>query len=170
MTVRRRRGPLPLPPPLGGIAIDGGNVVANAAARALPRLDLAVAWFREWRPDLEIAVFLDSTAFARCEPAMQDSLHARFAARAQGVRFVLCPPRAEADPLLLEYAAKHRALVVSNDRFFDHEALRADALTVQFELAGTRFEPFAEATWFRGRGKALRVAMQDLRERRAPPG
>lgn len=181
MSLRRRgRPPLPLPPPLGAIAIDGGNVVANVPRNVRQRLDLAVQWFRAWRPDLPVTVFLDRTTFARCDAAAQAELMAlaELAAPAPGpaargdaaVRYVVCPPREEADVALLRHAAEHAALVVSNDRFFDHDALRANAITVQFTLAARTFTPFAEATWFRTPGQALRVPLADLRARRLSAG
>lgn len=158
MSRLRRHGPLPEPPALGAIAIDGGNVVAVAKRRARARLDLAVGWFRAWRPDLPVAVFLDHATFARCGAATQAELRAL-------PECAVCPPGEPADVALLGYAAAHRALVVSNDRFFDHDALRANAIVVQFTLAGGAFAPFAEATWFRTPGQALRVALDTLRAR-----
>ena len=61
--MRKRRGPPPVPP-LGGIVIDGSNVIASGSGRATMRLDLAEQWFRAWRPDLPIQVFIDSTTRA----------------------------------------------------------------------------------------------------------
>lgn len=76
---RRRRDPLPTPPPLGGIVIDGSNVIASSKLRPIERLDLVTAWCRDWRPDLPVRVFLDHTTAVRCRPAAQDVLRARCA-------------------------------------------------------------------------------------------
>ena len=68
---------------------------------------------------------------------------------------------------MLTHAREQGALVVSNDRYFDHDELRKNAITVQFRLKGDRFEPYREATWFRSPGVALRVEMAVLQSREA---
>jgi hypothetical protein len=167
---RRRRAPLPTPPPLGGIVIDGSNVIASSKLRPIERLDLVVAWFADWRPDLPIQVFLDYTTARRCRPDAQDILRARCADVTPGrARYAVVPLEAMTDVVLLQYARDHDALVVSNDRFFDHEELRQNAITVQFTLAGDQLAVFEEATWFRSPGVALRVAMRDLQGNRGTP-
>jgi len=121
------------------------------------------------RPDLPIMVFLDHTTAVRCRPDAQDVLRARCADVTPGrPRHAVVPLEAIPDVMLLEHARDHRALVVSNDRFFDHEELRTNVITVQFTLAGDRLEVFAEATWFRPSGGAQRVAMVELQALRAP--
>lgn len=160
----KRRGPLPVPPPLGGIVIDGANVIASSRARPIERLDLVVAWFRAWRPDLPIQVFLDHTTAVRCVPAVQDILRARCNDVTPGcARYAVVPRDASADAVVLEHAQHHRALVVSNDRFFDNDELRKNVITVQFTLVRSDLQVYDEATWFRSPGCALAVSMHDLR-------
>lgn len=160
---RRRRAPLPTPPPLGGIVVDGSNVIASSKLRPIERLDLVLAWFTAWRPDLPIMVFLDHTTAVRCRPDAQDILRARCADVTPGrARYAVVPLEAIPDVVLLEYARGHHALVVSNDRFFDHEELRKNVITVQFKLAGDQLAIHDEATWFRASGGAQRVWMTDL--------
>lgn len=167
---RRRRAPLPTPPPLGGIAIDGSNVIASSKLRPIERLDLVVDWFTAWRPDLPIMVFLDHTTAVRCRPEAQDVLRARCADVTPGrARYAVVPLEHMPDVVLLQYARDHGALVVSNDRFFDHAELRENAITVQFTLAGEQLTVFDEATWFRPSGGAQRVPMAELRRQSLPP-
>ena len=78
---------------------------------------------------------------------------------------MVCPRDEPADPYLLAHAREHGALVVSDDRYFDYEELRAGVITLQFRFRDGAFEPFAEATWFRPTGGAQRVAVSAL----APP-
>ncbi len=169
----RRPQPLPIPPPLGGIVLDGSNVIATSRARADARLDLAVAWFRRWRPDLPICVYLDHATVGACtEPAQQRlrrRLEAEGDAAAAPLRYRLGPRDAAADPFVLRQAHAERALIVSNDRFFDRPELRAGVVTVQFECTGERFEPYPEATWFTPTGGAVRVAMATLQAARSVP-
>ncbi|MBL8728399.1 MAG: hypothetical protein JNM25_08220 [Planctomycetes bacterium] len=165
---RRRRTPLPTPPPLGGIVVDGSNVIASSKQRPIERLDLVLAWFTQWRPDLPIMVFLDYTTAVRCRPDAQDVLRARCADVTPGrPRYAVVPLEALPDEVLLQHARDHHALVVSNDRFFDHEELRRGVITVQFTLTGDQLEVLAEATWFRPSGGAQRVSMAALRSSRA---
>lgn len=164
MAGRRRRAQTPEPPRIGGIAIDGSNVIASGLARAGERLDLAVQWFREWRPDLATTVFLDDSTFLNCSEAVATRLEQLCKASDEQLRFVRCPLRSPADVHALEDAVKRRALLVSNDRFWDHEPLRRGAITVQFVLAGNAFRPYEEATWFRPSGGAQRVSLRDLRD------
>lgn len=165
----KRRGPLPIPPPLRGIVLDGSNIIASGSGRATFRLDLAEQWFSAWRPDLPIQVFIDSTTARRCRPEIQDELRARCLDVTPGrARYAVCPRGEPADFYVLQHAQQHRALVVSNDRFFDYEDLRANVITVQFTLAGAEFTVYEEATWFRKPGSALRVLMSDLQKLGAP--
>lgn len=163
-----------LPPPLGGIVVDGANVTATSTVFADRRLDLAVQWCRCWRPDLRVVVFLDSATLGRCAPAARARLQQRFAgdaagdAAGTGVVYIVSPRGTPADALLLRRAGAESALVVSNDRFADHQELRRGVLTVQFECAGDDFAPYAEATWFTPAGGATRVPMAVLRG--GPPG
>jgi hypothetical protein len=167
---RRQRGEPPLPPPLRGIVLDGSNIIASGSGRATERLDLAVAWCKEWRPDLPVMVFLDAATARRCRPEVQDALRARCADVTPGrARYAICPRGESADSYALAHAQQHQALVVSNDRFMDQAAERAGLLTVQFQLQGMVFTVFEEATWFRRSGSALRVPMEVLRNLVAEP-
>lgn len=167
MRHRRHQQP-PAPPPISGIAIDGANVTAGAPGWTADRLQTAVRWFRSWRPDLPITVFLDASTLRRCDAGSQAELR-RWAETGieDGAELRLCERHEVADVSLLQHARRQRALVVSNDRFFDHEELRRGAITVQFTLAGDQLEVFAEATWFRPSGGAQRVAMAALQALRA---
>jgi hypothetical protein len=159
----------PLPAPLGGIVVDGANVIASSRARPLERLDAVTDWFHAWRPDLPIAVFLDLTTAKRCRPEAQRVLRARCEDVTPGrPRYAVCPPHEFADEHVLRHARAHDALVVSNDRFFDWDDLRANVTTVQFTLAGEQLQVFDEATWFRSPGTAVRVAMDVLRDHGRP--
>lgn len=159
-----------MPPPLGGILIDGANVIATSTARADQRLELAVRWFRGWRPDLRILVLIDHAAIGRCSAAAKARLQELLDGRAPDLGYAVGPRGESADPLLLRQALRDRALVVSNDRYHDHEALRRGVVTVQFECAADRFEPYPEATWFTPEGGAARVAMAALRAADAGDG
>jgi hypothetical protein len=161
----RRRPPPPLPPPLRGIVLDGANVIATSKARPIERLDVVTAWCRAWRPDLPIMVFLDLTTARRCRPDAQAVLRARCEdVTPDRPRYAVCAPHEFADEHVLRFAREHDALVVSNDRYFDWEDLRANVLTVQFTLAGDELVVHDEATWFRSPGVAERVPMATLRE------
>lgn len=161
---RKHRGPPPLPPPLGGIVLDGANVIASSKLRPIERLDLVTAWFHAWRPDLPIVVFVDHATAMRCKPPAQEVLRARCADVTPGrARYVVAPRGEPADGFVLAHAREHGALVVSNDRYFDFEELRQNAITVQFTLKGDDLLVYDEATWFRSPGSAERIAMADLR-------
>ncbi|MCC7396675.1 MAG: hypothetical protein IT455_06370 [Planctomycetes bacterium] len=165
MAGRKPRGPDPVPPPLGGIVIDGANVVASSRVRPLERLDLVVAWCAAWRRDLGIQVFVDHATAVRMKPPAQAVLRARCEDVTPGrARYAVCPRHEAADEHVLRHAHDHRALVVSNDRFFDHDALRRGVLTVQFTIVGDELAVFDEATWFLATGAAVRVPMVVLRE------
>jgi hypothetical protein len=165
MGARLRSDAAPLPPPLGGIVVDGANVIASSKARPIERLDLVTGWFRDWRPDLPITVFVDLTTAKRCRPDAQRVLRARCEDVTPGrPRYVVCPAHELADEHVLRWARAHDALVVSNDRFFDWEDLRANVTTVQFTLTGDALHVADEATWFRTPGTAVRVPMATLRE------
>jgi hypothetical protein len=158
----------PVPPPVRAIVVDGSNVIASGSARARERLQLALAWCTAWRADLGVELFVDHATADRCGGELQDWLRAqaRPAGAAAGAvpRVVLCPPAVAADGPLLRRAAELQALVLSNDRFFDHAALRAGVLTLQFALARGEFAPADHATWFRARGPAVRVPLAVLRD------
>ena len=161
--MKKPKPPLPSPPPLRAIVLDGANVIASGSRRAIERLDLATSWCASWRPDLPVMVFVDWATARRCVPAQQDVLRARCADVTPGrPRYAVVPREHFADEHVLQFAREHDALVLSNDRFFDYEALRAGVITLQFTLAGDRFEPQEEATWFRPSGGAQRVALADL--------
>ena len=164
---RRRPLPPPVPPPVRAIVVDGSNVIASGSARAQQRLQLALAWCRAWRTDLAVELFVDHATVGRCSGEVQDWLRAQDgpagAAASSAPRVVLCPPAVAADAPLLRRAAELQALVLSNDRFFDHAALRAGVLTLQFALARGAFAPADHATWFRARGPAVRVPLAVLR-------
>lgn len=161
----RRPGPPPLPPPLRGIAIDGSNVIASSIARGDRRLELALQWCRDWRPDLPVAVFVDSATFGRCAAAVRARLQQWLDAPGavpHGASFCVGPRATSADPLVLQHAVANAALVVSNDRFADHAGLRCGVVTLQFECSGDRFAPYPEATWFTPSGGATRVGLDRL--------
>jgi hypothetical protein len=163
--VGARGRPSSLPPPLGGIVVDGANVIASSKARPLPRLDLVTAWCAAWRPDLPVMVFLDLSTAKRCRPEVQRVLRARCEDVTPGrPRYAVCPEQELADEHVLRFARAHAALVVSNDRFFDWEDLRANVTTVQFTLAGDELRIADEATWFRSPGTAVRVPMAVLQQ------
>lgn len=167
----RRRGPPPLPPPLGGIVVDGSNVIASSRAFPLERLDLVTSWLQAWRPDLPITVFLDWSTAVRCRPPVQAVLRARCEdVSPQRPRYVVCPRHEAADEFLLAHAQQQAALVVSNDRFFDHDELRKNLVLVQFDLSNTTLRMHADAVWFRSPGTAEWVAMATLQTLRAGDG
>lgn len=160
---RRHRGPLPLPPPLGGFVVDGANVIAASRGQALARLDAVEAWCRDFRSDLPVLVFVDGTTAQRCPPAVREVLALRAVDVTPGrPRYAVTPPGEPADAHLLQAAARLRALVVSNDRFFDHEDLRANLLTVQFAFDRGVLQMPEEATWFRRPGSTERVPLAVL--------
>ncbi len=161
----KRRGPLPVPPPLRGIVLDGANVIATSKVHPIARLDLVTAWCESWRPDLPVLVFLDLTTAKRCRPDAQAVLRARCEDVTPGrARYVVCPRGEPADEYVLNHARLEQALVVSNDRYFDFEDLRQNVLTVQFTLAGDALQIYDEATWFRAQGSAERVPMAVLQQ------
>lgn len=169
MAGRKRRGPPPVPPPLGGIVIDGSNVIASSRLRPIERLDLVVAWFHAWRPDLPMQVFVDYTTARRCRPDAQEVLRVRCQDVTPGrARYAVVPQEAMADVVVLTWAREHSALVVSNDRYFDHDELRKNAITVQFTIADLDLQVHDEATWFRSPGTAWRIPMVDLQRWRGP--
>lgn len=157
----RHRHPPPSPPPLGGIVIDGSNVIAAARHRALARLDAALQWCRSWRADLPVQVFIDARTVAVCRDAQRRELEA-WAESDHPAALRLCPAGIEADVELLQLARERTALVLSNDRFFDHDLLRRNVVTVQFTFAGGVLQPAVAATWFRSPGQAVRVSLEQL--------
>lgn len=165
MAARHRCTAPLLPPPLRGIVVDGANVIASSRAFPIERLDLVTAWCREWRADLPVAVFVDHATAMRCKPPAQAILRARCEDVTPGrPRYVVVPREQFADEHALRHAGQHEALVVSNDRFFDWDDLRANVTTVQFTLAGAALRIADEATWFRSPGTAVRVPMAALQE------
>ena len=159
----KRRSPDPTPPPLGGVVIDGANVIASSRFRAIQRLDLAEAWCREWRAVLPVQVFVDHATAMRCQRPDQATLRARCADVTPGrARYVVCPQGESADGYVLTYAREHGALVLSNDRFWDFEDLRVGTVLLQFKLKGDVFTPDQQATWFRPPDNAVRVPLQSL--------
>ncbi|HEB54436.1 MAG TPA: hypothetical protein ENI87_14385 [bacterium] len=151
------------PPPLRAIVLDGANVIASSRFRPIERLDLVEVWCRVWRPDWPITVFVDHATAMRCRPAAQATLRARCADVTPGrTRYVVCPRGESADAHVLQFARERAALVISNDRFWDHQELRVGATILQFKLKGDEFTPFAEATWFRPPNGAVRVPREEL--------
>jgi hypothetical protein len=142
--------------------MDGANVIASGSSRALERLSLALDWLAAWQPKLPVRIFVDSTTFARCRPDARNWLCAAQATAARTPTVELCPEGTEADIPLLQFAQREQALVLSNDRFFDHASLRAGVLTLQFALERSSFLPAAEATWFRLVGQAIRVPIDQI--------
>lgn len=160
----KRRPPAPEPPQLSGIVIDGANVIASSRFRPIQRLDLVVAWCREWRPDLSVQVFVDHTTAMRCQREDQATLRARCGDVTPGrPRYAVCPRGESADGYVLEYGRNQQALVISNDRFWDFEAERIGTVVLQFKLKGDLFAPYEEATWFRPPDGAVRVPVSELR-------
>lgn len=166
-----KREPEPvLPPPLRGIVVDGANVIATSKAHPIERLDRVTDWFGAWRPELPIQVFVDASTARRCRPAAQAVLRARCEDVTPGrPRYAVCPRGEFADEHVLRWARAHEALVVSNDRYFDFDDLRANVTTVQFTIRGEDLQVYDEATWFRSPGTAVRVPMAVLRELGRPP-
>lgn len=159
----RKPTPPPAPPPLGAIVVDGANVIASSRFRPLERLDLVERWCAAWRPDLPVTVFVDHGTAMRCQRPVQATLRARCEDVSPGRPRYVVPPRGEpADGFVLRHALEHRGLVLSNDRFWEHEDLRIGTITLQFRLRGDVFEPFAEATWFRPPNGAVRVPLEVL--------
>lgn len=163
--MKRRQDPLPDPPALGGIVIDASNVIASGNAFTLARLDALLAWCRGWRGDLSVHAFFDAGTARRLRPEAQEVLRARCAdVTPENARHVVCPVDDSADPWLLRHAQQHRALVVSNDRYFDYEEERLGVITLQFKFVADAFVPYDEATWFRPSGGAQRVVLVALAE------
>ncbi len=161
--MKRSKPPLPDPPKVAAVVFDGSNVLASNGRGGLERIDAALSWCGDRWPGLPRMVFLDAATARRLRPAAQDVLRARCAdVTPERARWAVAPPEEEADVHVLEFAREHRALVISNDRFFDHEELRLGAITLQFRFAGGAFAPYDEATWFRPSGGAQRVAVSDL--------
>lgn len=150
------------PPPLRGIVIDGSNVVASGLRRASERVRMAVGWARGFRPDLPVMVLIDDSTFLRCGAEQNETLTAMCRESTDALRVRRCPLRTQADPALLEHA-REGALLVTNDRFWDHEPLRRAVLTVQFALRGDEFRVYDEATWFDADGGARRIPLAALR-------
>lgn len=125
-----------------------------------------MAWCSEWRPDLDVQVFVDYATAMRCQRPDQATLRVRCADVTPGrPRYAVCPQGESADGYVLQHARDHHALVISNDRFWDFEELRVDTITLQFHLKGDVFVPSQEATWFRPPNGAVRVPVAGLRKR-----
>lgn len=158
----KRAAPDAAPPPRRAVVIDGANVIASSRRRPLERLALAEAWCEAWRRQLPVWVFVDYSTAMACPREAQQVLCARCQDVTEGrPRYVVTPHRESADAYLLEHARAHDALVLSNDRFWDHEDLRDGVVTLQFELKGDRLRVYDEATWFRD-GGAARIALASL--------
>lgn len=160
---KRPRLVSPPPPPRRAVVVDGANVIASSRRRPLERLALAEEWARRWRPDLPVWVFVDYSTAMMCPRDAHEVLRARCVDVTEGrPRYVVTPHRESADDYLLQHAREHDALVLSNDRFWDHEALRDGVVTLQFQLKGDDLRVYEEATWFRD-GGASRLPLGDLR-------
>jgi len=167
----KRRGPRPVPEPLGGIVVDGANVIASSRYRPIERLDLVTFWCQHFFAGLDVQVFVDYATAMRCQPSAQATLRARCQDVTPGrPRYAVTPHHESADQHVLEYARDHHALVLSNDRFHDHDELRRNTITLQFSIKGDTFTPYREATWFRHPGTAERVDIDVLRDLRGPAG
>jgi hypothetical protein len=160
--MRRKQQPPPPPPPIRSIVIDGANVIASGPSRAVERMELALVWLRAWQPNLTIQIFVDATTFTRCRPDAQNWLRTPREGSANPIQVTLCPAGTEADIPLLKHAREQHGLVLSNDRFFDHAGLRTEVMTLQFTLDRLNFIPAAEVTWFRVKGPAVRVPLQQV--------
>jgi len=159
----RRPAPAASPPPRRAVVVDGANVIASSRRRPLERLALAERWCAGWRPDLPVWVFLDYSTAMTCPRDVQKVLRARCVDVTEGrPRYVVTPHRESADAHLLRHAREQDALVLSNDRFWDHAALRDGVVTLQFHLKRDHFRVYDDATWFRD-GGAARVPLDALR-------
>ncbi|MEI6128452.1 MAG: hypothetical protein WCR59_00110 [Planctomycetota bacterium] len=158
--------PIPAAPTISAILIDGANVIASGPTRARERLDLALCWLKAWQPTLPIEIFLDHSTLLRCRAEVQAELQTCQTATAEKPLVVLCHAGLAADIPLLHRAAEVGGLILSNDRFFDHTALRANAMTLQFTLDRLDFIPAQEVTWFRSKGMSLRIPIANLLVRR----
>ena len=158
-----RAGAPDVPPPRRAVVIDGANVIASSRRRPLERLALAEEWSRRWRADLPVWVFVDYSTAMACPRDAQQVLRARCQDVTDGrPRYVVTPHRESADTYVLAHAREHDALILSNDRFWDHEEQRDGVVTLQFHLKHEDLRVYGEATWFR-RGGAARVALDALR-------
>ncbi len=157
---RRRPDPAPPPPP-AAIVLDGSNVTASAVAGAPGRLAAALAWCRSFAPGLPITVWFDAATLRRLGREIEGALTA--AAAGHGAELRVAAAGVAADASILADAAARRALVLTNDRYWDHEDLRRDVLLLQFVCAGAAFRVYDEATWFLPSGAARRVATALLR-------
>ncbi|MGC6486911.1 MAG: NYN domain-containing protein [Planctomycetota bacterium] len=158
----RRPSPPPSPPPRRAVVVDGANVIASSRRRPLERLALAERWSAAWRPDLPVWVFLDYSTAVTCPRDAQQVLRARCQDVTEGrPRYVVTPHRESADAYLLDHARAQDGLVLSNDRFWDHEERRDGVVTLQFHLKGDDLRVYDEATWFCG-GGATRVPLAAL--------
>ncbi|MBK8096939.1 MAG: hypothetical protein IPK26_07525 [Planctomycetes bacterium] len=160
--MRRRRLPPPPPPILAAIVVDGANVIAHDGARACERLELAERWCQEFAPRLPVFVGIDAATATHLRQPQFQAQGQRLAAALAAGRWHVCPAEMPADAFLLQKARELAALVLSNDRFADHEELRRNAMVLQFTIAGDRFMPAAEATWFRWPGHSRRQAVRQL--------
>ena len=161
MGVRRKKPEPEPPPPPRAIAMDGSNVTASSIHGAERRLEQALSWCRAFGPSLPIAVFFDAATLRRLGPDMETRLRA--CAAAAGAEFLAAPVGASADPLLLAHAQDQRALLLSNDRFWEYEDLRRDVILLQFTCDAAGFRVPDEATWFLPSGAARRVAVAAIR-------
>ena len=154
--------PSPQPQPRRALVVDGANVIASSRKRPLQRLALAEEWCRAWRADLPVWVFVDYSTAMACPRDAQQVLRARCQDITEGRPcYVVTPHRESADVYLLAHAREHDGLGLSNDRFWDHEALRDEVVTLQFHLKHDDLRVYDEATWFR-RGGAERVGLDAL--------
>ena len=114
-----------------------------------------------------MVVFIDYGTAIRCQPSAQATLRARCAdVTPRRPRYVVCPRGESADEYLLRHARAEAGLVISNDRYFDHEELRKHVITIQFRMVRDTLTMAEEATWFRSPGVALRVELATLRQLR----
>jgi hypothetical protein len=158
----RRKKPEPAPPPPPeAIVLDGSNVTASAVSGAPARLAAALSWCSDFAPRLPIAVWFDASTLRRLGAEVERRL--ADAAAPHGAEVRVAAPGTAADAAILAEARSRRALLVSNDRYWDHEDLRRDVLLLQFVCTGGSFRAYQEATWFLPSGAARRVALTLLR-------
>ena len=158
MGVRRRQPEPDPPPPPRAIVVDGSNVVASATTGAQRRIEDALAWARAFAPALPVTVFFDTATMRYLGGEREAALLA--CVRAAGAEAQVV---GAADPALLAFAYEHRALALTNDRFWDYEDLRRDVVLLQFVCDQRGFRVPDEATWFTPSGGARRVRVDALR-------
>ncbi len=158
MGVRRRLPDPEPPPPPRAVVVDGSNVVASATSGAEHRVREVFAWLAQFAPALQVTVFFDAATLRHLGAERQAALLTTVREAGAEARVV-----EKADPALLAFAYEQRALVLTNDRYWDHEDLRRDVVLLQFVCDRSGFRVPDEATWFTPNGGARRVRLAALR-------